>query len=80
MAGRFWSDRDNDAIDQFNKELVEDVVSTTCVLYSVSVKDTDTNIYTNTPFNDRDVLKNIETTIIVWLPFCDIPLLQQLSL
>ena len=45
MAGRFWSDRDNNAIDQFNKELVEDVVSTTCDLYSVSVKDTETNIY-----------------------------------
>ena len=44
MAGRFWSDRDNDAIDQFNKELIEDVVSTYCDLYSVSVKDTETNI------------------------------------
>ena len=45
MAGRFWSNKDVDAIDQFNKELVEDVVSTTCDLYSVSVKDTETNIY-----------------------------------
>ena len=45
MAGRFWSDRDNKAIDQFNKELVEDVVQTTCTLYSVSVEETETNIY-----------------------------------
>jgi hypothetical protein len=45
VAGRFWSERDNDAIDQFNKELVEDIVKTTCDLYSVSIRDTDVNVY-----------------------------------
>ena len=45
MAGRFWSEKDVNAIDQFNKELVEDVVSTTCDLYSVSVEETETNVY-----------------------------------
>ena len=45
MAGRFVSARDNRIIDQFNKELVEDVIGQNCVLYKINSYNTKTNIY-----------------------------------
>ena len=45
MAGRFVSDRDNLIIDQFNKELVEDVIGQTAILYKINAYNTKTNIY-----------------------------------
>ena len=45
MAGRFVSDRDNLIIDQFNKELIEDVIGQTCTIYKINAYNTKTNIY-----------------------------------
>ena len=45
MAGRFWSNKDVDAIDQFNKELIEDVIGQTCTIYKINAYNTKTNIY-----------------------------------
>ena len=65
MAGRFWSEKDVNAIDQFNKELVEDVVSTTCTLYSVSVKDTETNIYGEAKGGGKNYKKPVEIPCLI---------------
>ena len=65
MAGRFWSDKDVEAIDQFNKELVEDVVATTCVLYSVSVKDTETNIYGEAKGGGKNYKKPVKIPCLI---------------
>ena len=45
MSGRFVSARDNRIIDQFNKELMEDVIGQTCILYKINAYNTKTNIY-----------------------------------
>ena len=45
MAGRFVSERDSLIIDQFNKELIEDVIGQTCTIYKINAYNTKTNIY-----------------------------------
>ena len=45
MAGRFVSQRDSLIIDQFNKELIEDVIGQECILYKINSYNTKTNIY-----------------------------------
>ena len=45
MPGRFFSNKDLKAFDKFNKELINKVVSTTCIWYKISATDTAVNMY-----------------------------------
>ena len=52
MAGRFYSKKDTDTIDRFNKELVgnlgagkDGVISQTVIVYKISAVDTEVNMY-----------------------------------
>tara|TARA_Y100000593_G_C4208230_1_gene285409 strand:- start:29 stop:505 length:477 start_codon:yes stop_codon:yes gene_type:complete len=45
MPGRFFSNRDLKLFDKFNKELINNVVSQTCIWYKISAEHTETNMY-----------------------------------
>ena len=45
MARRFFSDRDIKTFDKFSKELVDDVVGQTCILYKLELEETKVNVY-----------------------------------
>ena len=65
MAGRFVSDRDNLIIDQFNKELVEDVIGQTAILYKINAYNTKTNIYGESVGSGKNYNKGVQLPCII---------------
>ena len=45
MARKFFSDRDVNVFNKFNKELIDQVVGQTCIVYKISGEETTTNVY-----------------------------------
>ena len=45
MARKFFSDRDVQVFDKFNKELIDQVIGQTCIVYKISGEETTTNVY-----------------------------------
>ena len=45
MARKFFSDRDVNIFNKFNKELIDQVVGQTCIVYKISGEETTTNVY-----------------------------------
>ena len=65
MAGRFVSARDNRIIDQFNKELVEDVIGQTAILYKINAYNTKTNIYGESVGSGKNYNKGVQLPCII---------------
>lgn len=45
MTSRFWSTRDNNTIDLFNEELINNIIDTKVIIYKVDLVSTKENIY-----------------------------------